>query len=257
MNEKNEKSGEVEGSNERQQKCNDCTHGCPEMNIYQWAYFLELTMAACANCKPGVNREVKFAETFNFLEAKYPMVGVDASSVQLATCLAASVLLNIENLEAVEWLSIDAIYYYLGAISLMKMKQSAMKASVPSSYTEKPKKGGRLQKLFRQQALREVQFRTPKGTAIYLDDNLPCDCLKRLRAQLPDYGVCGRVGCYQRCGVEDMHICSNCDVMEYCSRKCQLADWPNHKIMCKVFQGNLSMKGLNDAAEKAKKREKS
>lgn len=38
--------------------------------------------------------------------------------------------------------------------------------------------------------------------------------------------------CYV-CGKEGKKLCGQCCVARYCSRECQKADWPKHKIQCK------------------------
>ena len=55
--------------------------------------------------------------------------------------------------------------------------------------------------------------------------------------------------------IEPPHICSNCDeegefkkftgckFARYCPKKCQAADWPSHREMCKAIQ---SLPGLKD-----------
>jgi hypothetical protein len=34
---------------------------------------------------------------------------------------------------------------------------------------------------------------------------------------------------------KDLKLCSRCKIVSYCSRKCQLKDWPDHKRHCKVL----------------------
>lgn len=36
-------------------------------------------------------------------------------------------------------------------------------------------------------------------------------------------------------GNRRMKKCSRCKVPRYCSKECQLADWPKHKITCKKY----------------------
>ncbi len=38
------------------------------------------------------------------------------------------------------------------------------------------------------------------------------------------------------CEDEDSHYkCSKCHSVTYCSKKCQVTDWPNHKKICQIF----------------------
>ena len=69
-----------------------------------------------------------------------------------------------------------------------------------------------------------------------------CKCLKAMhleaRKTLPKFG-----GCYhcmegnncQQVERASLMVCSRCRVAQYCSRKCQLADWSMHKCRCDVL----------------------
>ena len=61
-----------------------------------------------------------------------------------------------------------------------------------------------------------------------------CSCLKKMhsaaRKTVPKLGGC------QHCGVVKerllLMVCSRCRIMQYCSRKCHVADWSRHKGYC-------------------------
>jgi len=63
-----------------------------------------------------------------------------------------------------------------------------------------------------------------------------CKCLKKLhleaRKELPKAGQC------MNCGVvkerASLSVCGRCMVEHYCSKECQVADWPAHKATCDI-----------------------
>ena len=63
-----------------------------------------------------------------------------------------------------------------------------------------------------------------------------CSCLKEMysvaRKTLPKMGLCCQ------CAVEkervSLSVCSRCRVFQYCSRECQIASWPKHRIDCDI-----------------------
>lgn len=61
-----------------------------------------------------------------------------------------------------------------------------------------------------------------------------CKCLKRLhldaRKFLPKSGQCFH--CEKKVERVSLSVCSRCMVMQYCSRECQVANWPDHKGPC-------------------------
>lgn len=76
---------------------------------------------------------------------------------------------------------------------------------------------------------------TDQGMILYLATHIPCSCLDvkaQQAAALPKMAKC------HYCGKQDeankIQKCSGCKQAEYCSRKCQVADWKaGHKKYCK------------------------
>lgn len=68
---------------------------------------------------------------------------------------------------------------------------------------------------------------------------ISCKCLKKLhleaRKNEPKMGIC------EHCDEEKertlLDLCSRCNICHYCSRECQVADWPRHKEECNLFVG--------------------
>lgn len=68
-----------------------------------------------------------------------------------------------------------------------------------------------------------------------------CKCLKKMhleaRKTIPKMGIC--YGCLKDYERVDLSVCSRCMVMPYCSRECQVADWPKHVSDCDIRRGEL------------------
>ena len=66
---------------------------------------------------------------------------------------------------------------------------------------------------------------------------ISCSCLKEMyqvaRRTQPKTGNC--FGCRQEKERVALSVCSRCMVHHYCSRKCQVADWPKHKKECDIL----------------------
>ena len=65
-----------------------------------------------------------------------------------------------------------------------------------------------------------------------------CKCLKKMhleaRKSTPKMGIC--YGCNEEMDRVLLSVCSRCMVTQYCSRECQVADWPEHKEDCDLIQ---------------------
>ena len=69
----------------------------------------------------------------------------------------------------------------------------------------------------------------------YFINRIPCNCLDgiytQLRSSTSKMGVC--FGCNEMKERNTHYICTGCERAIYCSKACQLADVPNHKVYCK------------------------
>ena len=71
---------------------------------------------------------------------------------------------------------------------------------------------------------------------------LSCSCLKKMhleaRKTTPKMGAC--LNCGQKKERALLSVCSKCRISHYCSRECQIEDWPEHRghcdIMCDAHQ---------------------
>lgn len=75
-----------------------------------------------------------------------------------------------------------------------------------------------------------------RDVVLYLDQQLPCDCLERLAEEAlhqEDTKWC------HKCVKSDLDsrllVCSQCHMVRYCSKECQSADWEDHKRFCKTL----------------------
>ena len=64
-----------------------------------------------------------------------------------------------------------------------------------------------------------------------------CSCLKQkykdIKAEQPKQGACAK--CNEFKDRAKLMLCQGCKVMNYCSKKCQRADWANHKEYCRAI----------------------
>ena len=64
-----------------------------------------------------------------------------------------------------------------------------------------------------------------------------CKCLKKMhleaRKSTPKMGLCWH--CKDERERVHLSVCSMCMVSQYCSRECQVADWPRHEVVCGVY----------------------
>ena len=63
---------------------------------------------------------------------------------------------------------------------------------------------------------------------------VPCSCLKgkyiQAKKSLPKTGRCDHCKCTRE--RKSLMVCSRCNFCHYCCRKCQVANWPEHKPTC-------------------------
>ena len=66
---------------------------------------------------------------------------------------------------------------------------------------------------------------------------ISCKCLKKMhleaRKTLPKIGNCWH--CEEESKRSLLCVCSRCMVYQYCSKECQVADWPVHKTYCNDY----------------------
>ena len=71
----------------------------------------------------------------------------------------------------------------------------------------------------------------------FYSKRLPCPCLKQqykqARKSLPKVGLC--VQCEKNMERSNLMTCGRCKVVQFCSRGCQVANWPNHKDGCGLY----------------------
>ena len=63
-----------------------------------------------------------------------------------------------------------------------------------------------------------------------------CKCLKKLHLEArktPKLGLCKH--CSSEQGRVTLSVCSRCMIEQYCSRECQVADWPEHESHCDAY----------------------
>ena len=63
-----------------------------------------------------------------------------------------------------------------------------------------------------------------------------CKCLKKMHLEarkMPKMGLCWY--CDKEMERVSLSVCSRCMIRQFCSRECQVADWPKHKKDCDVY----------------------
>ena len=77
-----------------------------------------------------------------------------------------------------------------------------------------------------------------------------CSCLRRMhleaRKTFPKLGMCSH--CEERKERSLLMVCSRCRITQYCSRACQIRDWPEHKTLCGLYVKAQQKHTLNSAA---------
>jgi len=78
---------------------------------------------------------------------------------------------------------------------------------------------------------------------------ITCSCLKKMhieaRKTLPKIGICDH--CEEVKERTLLMVCSRCMICQYCSRKCQVAASPKHRVLCDMFAETHKKTISNDA----------
>jgi len=86
-------------------------------------------------------------------------------------------------------------------------------------------------------------IRSERGIIKCLARETPCDCMdpKKEEAKGMDkINPCN--GCNKRFPKTNLFFCKGCQIVKYCSKACQINEWPNHRDLCKNQQLLIEMK---------------
>lgn len=80
--------------------------------------------------------------------------------------------------------------------------------------------------------------RCPREILRFFHRRNSCDCLKEIYYKLKE--TTKRTSFCHNCDkivdIRNLSQCQHCQVANYCSYECAVADWPNHKEQCKVWR---------------------
>jgi len=64
---------------------------------------------------------------------------------------------------------------------------------------------------------------------------IPCSCLKKIYSDVRECQdrVSECFGCNQTIKRKTLVVCGGCKFAHYCSKECQISDWPTHKTLCR------------------------
>ena len=85
-----------------------------------------------------------------------------------------------------------------------------------------------------------------------VDRNLPCDCMKEVMKKYKQLNPVEMYEC-NHCNKKshDMKQCTKCKMAQYCSKSCQNAAWPAHKLVCKLTCGETPSEAASKRATEA------
>ena len=72
----------------------------------------------------------------------------------------------------------------------------------------------------------------------FFKKRIPCNCLEKRHKEVKSItkiGICHNLSCSlpdRKASRSKMLYCTQCRIANYCSRECQVADWPEHKNYC-------------------------
>lgn len=84
---------------------------------------------------------------------------------------------------------------------------------------------------------RSQEIKTRRGLLLHVQKKIPCRCLdekkKNAKETTPKMVLCANASCPTLGQNFELKKCLRCLSVKYCSRKCQKADWPQHKRGCR------------------------
>ena len=82
-----------------------------------------------------------------------------------------------------------------------------------------------------------------------------CSCLKEIhsetRSSIPKTGKCYH--CKKEQDRASLMVCSRCRISHYCSRECQVANWPSHQMECDIYVCAQQYEEVSESDKKIKK----
>ncbi|KAL9178898.1 hypothetical protein ACHAXT_011871 [Thalassiosira profunda] len=81
---------------------------------------------------------------------------------------------------------------------------------------------------------RDMTHDPARATAMFLCKKVECRCLDGLKLVYKNdvkVGLCSV--CRKKSERKKLLQCSRCEMIQYCSKECQVKDWPNHKDACR------------------------
>ena len=91
--------------------------------------------------------------------------------------------------------------------------------------------------------IRDLHFGTKRDMLKFYRKRVGCSCLRKIhleaRKTIPKVGKCYHCRVVKERAV--MMVCSRCRIDQYCSRECQISDWPRHRVTVTVSVRTKSM----------------
>ena len=84
--------------------------------------------------------------------------------------------------------------------------------------------------------MRDIGGGNMRDVLKFYSKRLSCSCLKKMHSEarktLPKVGKCFHCGRVKERAL--FSVCSKCRIDQYCSRECQVANWPEHESRCDI-----------------------
>ena len=85
--------------------------------------------------------------------------------------------------------------------------------------------------------VRDLRCGNMRDVLKFHSKRLSCACLKKIysdaRKSLPKVGKSFHCGIVKERAL--LSVCSKCRIDQYCSRECQVANWPRHEMHCDAY----------------------